>query len=138
MSLECSNCERSNGPYDDSGDCGACDGLLCHRCLDDCLRGSHTYVCTRCWNDTLTPEDLKVVAGFLLKPHTEEYKSFIQVRKVLREQGELLKKPCVKLDEQEEDIGTFVETIMKRGFWYDASAIKYYEDNCDDEPVAKP
>lgn len=103
--------------------CDACDERICEDCMDECLRGSHTYVCDNCWNDEMTPGDVHEVAEFLLKPHQDEYKSFKEVRQVLRDQGKLCA-PRVIIDNEEKDRKGFIEMIKAQGLYW---------DDCDDD-----
>ncbi len=113
----------------DGEDCDACDERICECCMDEWKLGSHTYVCSQCWEDQLTTNDMHWIAVFLLKPHQEEYKTLEDVRRILREKNSLFK-PCVKIDAHEKDVKQLIEKITAQGLDYDAS--EHVDDDDDD------
>ncbi len=131
--FNCCNCgEISNDCCDFTG-CDACDERVCVYCMDECRRGSHTYVCEKCWEDQITENDKHWIAVFLLKPHQEEYKALEDVRRILRDKNSLFK-PCVKIDAYEKDVKQLIEKITAQGLDYDASDHVDDTESEDDEP----
>lgn len=112
----CCNCDGVACDHNVIGECGACGKSICHRCYDQCKRGSHTCVCVSCWNDYVTPADLEGIVEHLLDQHElhPEWETAEDVRKVLRSKG-YLHPPCITLDEEEEKVQELIAEIHKRG-----------------------
>lgn len=130
--FQCCDCGDIANDCDECVDCAACGGRIGEHCVDDCKIGSHTYVCSQCWEDQITENDKHWIAVFLLKPHQEEYKALEDVRRILRDKNSLFK-PCVKIDAYEKDVKQLIEKITAQGLDYDASDHVDNTDSTEDE-----
>ena len=137
----CCNCDGVACDCNVIGICGACEKRICHRCYDQCLRGSHTSVCSSCWNDDFTKDDLEEIIEYLLHEEDPAADHKEGVRQILRRQHVLFP-PCVTLHEQEEKVHELIQEIDRQGLDRDYESedseeetSDFWEQDDDDEPT---
>jgi len=99
----CDNCGNVTNDHIENARCGACDGAICYRCMDECRIRKGIYGCDACRDDKITESDKEAMINFLLAK--TEWKSMEALRDHLRNLGKLpkRKKDFTRYIEEEEE-----------------------------------